>query len=372
MTTSTKPTTPAPTPVEVVFHLNDQAISAGKVPLLKPPAPDASTAPPTLDAEVARQLVSQLPEPTPVAPPKAAMVETDKKGNPRKILRGSPGEIIDREGTLHRLAETVKRVPPSQPLRITVMKKENNALETLSSLRTKLGFTECLAEFETVHDKDHIDDEGRNVNLRVAADKIDGIIIQPGEEFSFNRVVGARGRKEGFQPAGVISNGKVIKGLGGGVCQVSTTLYRCALMSNMKITERYNHSIYDGIAYAQRGLDAAVVWGSKDFRFVNTLKSPLLITCRAGKGTVKVAFYADHRPFEKIELATRNEVKHPFDVQVRKNTRLKSGEKRVVQPGVTGYTVEAYRVVIVKGVAREERLSKDRYQTFPRIEETSN
>ncbi len=370
MTTSAKPSASLPSPVEVVFHLNDQAISAGKVPLLRSPAADASAT--TLDTEVARQLVSQLPEPTQVAPPKAAMVETDKKGNPRKILRGSPGEIIDREGTLHRLAETVQRTPPSQPLRITVLKKENNALETLTSLRTKLGFTECLAEFETVHDKDHIDDEARNVNLRIAADKVDGIIIQPGEEFSFNRVVGARGRKEGFQPAGVISNGKVIKGLGGGVCQVSTTLYRCALMSNMKIVERYNHSIYDGIAYAQRGLDAAVVWGSKDFRFVNTLKSPLLITCQAGKGTVKAAFYADHRPFEKVELATRNEVKHPFDVQVRKNARLKAGEKRVVQPGVTGYTVEAYRVVTIKGVAREERLSTDRYQTFPRIEETSN
>ncbi|RCK81815.1 MAG: Vancomycin B-type resistance protein VanW [Candidatus Ozemobacter sibiricus] len=364
---------PQPVPeVEVVFQLDDRTINLGKVPLLKPAGGDQAAAAPAVDVELARRLVEQIPEPAPVAPPVPAKLETDQKGTPRKINRGNPGQVIDREGTVQRLAEVVTRVKPSQPVKITVPRREPAGIETLTSLRTRLGFKECLAEFETVHDKDHIDDVGRNINLRIAAEKVDGIILQPGEEFSFNRIVGPRGRKEGFQPAGVISNGKVVPGLGGGICQVSTTLYRCALLSAMKIVERHNHSIYDGIAYAQRGLDAAVVWGAKDFRFVNTLNTPVLILCQAGRGSVKAAFYAQHRPFDKVELITRNEVKHPFPVQVRKNPRLKNGETRVIQPGVTGYTVEAYRIVTIKGVTREEPLSKDRYQTFPRIEEVSN
>ncbi len=364
---------PQPLPdVEVVFQLDDRSINLGKVPLLKPPAPDQGMAAPVVDVELARRLVEQIPDPSPAGTPVPAKLETDKKGVPRKIHRGNPGQVIDREGTVRRLAEQVTRVKPNQSVKITVPRREPSTIETLTSLRTRLGFKECLAEFETVHDKDHIDDAGRNVNLKIAADKVDGIILQPGEEFSFNRIVGPRGRKEGFQPAGVISNGKVIPGLGGGICQVSTTLYRCALLSALKIVERHNHSIYDGIAYAQRGLDAAVVWGAKDFRFINTLPTPILIVCQSGRGSVKAAIYAEHRPFEKVELATRNEVKHPFPVQVRKNPRLKNGETRVVQPGVIGYTVESYRTVTIKGVTREEPLSKDRYQTFPRIEEVSN
>ncbi|OIP26235.1 hypothetical protein AUK22_07025 [bacterium CG2_30_54_10] len=383
MTTSQQ--APVTEELEVVFQLDSQSFNLGKVPLIKSHVSagavtgaaaanaDAKAGSHTaiLDNELAKSLVQGIPELPAMTGLKAAQLKTDKKGNPRKIIRGVSGEIIDREGTLRYLLEGAIKARKVGAVKIPVLKKENSSLETFASLSGKLGFRECLSQAETLH-KDHIDDDNRNLNLRIAAEKIDGLILQPGEEFGFNRVVGQRSRKAGFCNAGVISNGKIIPGLGGGICQVSTSLYSAALLANMKIVERHNHSIYEGISYAQRGLDAAVSWGSKDFRFVNPLSVPILLSVRAGKGSIHAALYAERRPFGKVELSTRNEVAHPFQTQTRKNSSLKPGEKRVIQPGITGYTVEAYRSVTIKGVAREEPLSKDNYLTFPRIEEEKN
>ena len=182
--------------------------------------------------------------------------------------------------------------------------------------------------------------------------------------------MGERSKKNGFKEAGVISNGRVIPGLGGGICQVSTTLYRAVLLSGAKIDERHNHSIYDGIEYAQRGLDAAVAWGYKDFKFTNNLDIPIMIKSTSGDGWVEVSIYAEKKPFESIELSTRNEVKRPFKTEKRVNSKLKDGEIKVVHPGVDGYTIEAYRKIIsIGGKSKEERLSKDNYLTYNRIEE---
>ena len=149
---------------------------------------------------------------------------------------------------------------------------------------------------------------------------------------------------------------------------MSTTLYRAVLLSGAKIDERHNHSIYDGIEYAQRGLDAAVAWGYKDFKFTNALDIPLLFKSKSGEGWVEVEVWA-----ERIELATRNEVKLPFKTEKRVNKKLKDGEVKIVHPGVDGYTIEAFRTIIpIGGVGKEVRLSKDRYLTYNRIEERNH
>lgn len=231
-------------------------------------------------------------------------------------------------------------------------------------------FTTLLAKFKTVHDENHCGDAARNVNLALASKKIDGYIVNPGAKFSFNKVVGERSKKNGFKEAGCISAGRVVPGLGGGICQVSTTLYRAVLLCGAKIDERYNHSIYEGIAYAQRGLDAAVSWGTKDFRFTNKLNMPLMIKSTSGEGWVEVSIYGEKLPFKNVELYTKNEVKYPAELKKRVNKKLKDGEVKIVHPGVDGYSVESYRVITKEdGSTSEERLSKDKYLTFNRIEE---
>lgn len=322
------------------------------------------------NGDLAKNLVEKLPEPAEARQPVPAKIE-QKKNEFSRIIRDEPGYSIDKAKTLAALEESIKTNLEADNHRINIVTGQIIGKENFSEKMKEMGFTQLLASFTTLHEG-HMDDENRNVNLTIASQKIDGLIIPPGGKFSFNKVVGPRTEKCGFKKAGVISQGRVIPGLGGGICQVSTTLYRAVLMSNMKIDERHNHSIYDGIDYAERGLDAAVAWGYKDFRFTNSLDIPVLITSKVGPGQIQVEIYAETKPFENIVLETRNEVKHPFRLEKKINNSLKKGQVKVVHPGITGYSIEVYRIVTSNGKTREERLSKDRYLTFNRIEETSN
>ncbi|MBF0501419.1 MAG: VanW family protein [Candidatus Riflebacteria bacterium] len=301
--------------------------------------------------------VKDLPGPTPGSLKREKNVLT-------RIIRGTPGKVIDAQETLRSLAATVKAHPDAQSYQVVVSYREDEGGQSFDALRNQEGFRELISTFETIH-TGHITDAGRNQNLYMASLKCDGLVVQPGEEFNFDKVVGPRTKKNGFQEAGVISGGKVIPGLGGGVCQVSTTLYRCSLLANLKIIERHNHSIYEGIPYADRGLDAAVSWGSKNFRVKNTLDIPILISCCGSEGRVQASIYAARRPFESVKVVTRNEKATNFPIQ-------KSRDPKAARPGVTGYTIESYRLVTINGSVQEEPLGRDLYQMFPQVEVASN
>ncbi len=323
----------------------------------------------TANGDLAKSLIDDIKLPNEQSS-SAKIVKTDSKFD--KIVVTDSGLEVDKEKTLEALEQSIQANTAAnnyQNVNVKVVTKKN---EGFSGKMNEMGFTTLLAKWRTTHPH-HLDDAARNVNLSIASKKINGLIIPPNGKFSFNKVVGERSKKNGFKEAGVISQGRVIPGLGGGICQVSTTLYRAVLLSGAKIDERHNHSIYDGIEYAQRGLDAAVAWGYKDFKFTNKLSEPILITSQSGEGWVEVSIYAEKKPFESVELFTRNEVKRPFKTEKRINTKLKSGDVKIVHPGVDGYTVEAYRTITyLDGKSKEEKLSKDNYLTFNRIEERNN
>ncbi len=117
--------------------------------------------------------------------------------------------------------------------------------------------------------------ENRNHNIRITADKINGLCLMPGESFSFNDVVGPRNASTGYREAGVIVNGKSETDFGGGICQVSTTLYQSVIKSDLRIIERHQHQWPS--SYAEPGTDAAVDWGSQDFAFSNSSEYPIYI-----------------------------------------------------------------------------------------------
>ncbi len=119
---------------------------------------------------------------------------------------------------------------------------------------------------------------GRRANVALAARVIDGVVVEPGAEFSFNRVVGERTTEAGYVDARVIVDGRNQPGLAGGICQVSSTLYNAALLAGMEITERHAHS--RPVPYLPPGRDATVAYGSLDLRFTNPLDFP--VTVRAG------------------------------------------------------------------------------------------
>ena len=129
----------------------------------------------------------------------------------------------------------------------------------------------------------------RTTNIRLAAEALNGTIVGPGQEVSFNDTVGQRTEAKGYQGAAAYNNGEVVQEIGGGVCQVSTTLYNAALKAGMKISMRRSHTFEP--SYVTPGMDATVSWGGPDFRFINTSSSAIGIKASYSNQTVTVSIY---------------------------------------------------------------------------------
>ncbi len=144
------------------------------------------------------------------------------------------------------------------------------------------SFTDVLASYRTPH----TGDADRNTNLRLACQAINGLVIAPGETFSYNQALGPRTADRGYKPAESYVNGLTVDTLGGGICQVSSTLYYCTMVADLETVERYAHSYVP--EYMPKGTDAAVSWGSKDFRFRNSTHAPIRIEAWMENGYVNV------------------------------------------------------------------------------------
>ena len=198
------------------------------------------------------------------------------------------------------------------------------------------AFPDLLATYSTRYDASNTN---RTTNLRLASNKINGTVIMPGEVFSYNKVVGRRTIAAGYKEAAIYSNGEVTQGLGGGICQISTTLYNAAVGADLKITERRNHMFVP--SYVDGGMDATVVYGSQDFKFVNTRDYPIKIESSVSGGIARVKVYG---------LRTDNEYKITIESKTVKNSS-------------NSFVVEAYKVYRQDGeVIKRERISRDTYK----------
>lgn len=129
----------------------------------------------------------------------------------------------------------------------------------------------------------------RNMNIKLSGYAIDHYIVRPGEIFSFNEVIGRTTSEKGYRSARIIVRGEYQKGLGGGICQTSSTLYNCADRAGLKIIERWSHS--KRVTYVPRDRDASVSWGSGDFKFQNQLNEPILIVSDILNGRIRISIY---------------------------------------------------------------------------------
>ena len=204
------------------------------------------------------------------------------------------------------------------------------------------------------------EDEKRSTNVRLAAEKINGQLLQPGQTFSFNETVGPRDKVSGFQEAMEFFDGELVPGIGGGVCQVSSTLYNAALLANLDIKERLNH--VKPLGYISLGRDATVAYGVLDFKFVNTSNSPVMLVCEVRGDTLYAAVFGREKIKETIEIYI-TEVKEIPPVTVKKpDPELLVGETKIENKGAPGYDLKVYRVVSTGGkVIKREFLSKDQY-----------
>ena len=181
-------------------------------------------------------------------------------------------------------------------------------------------------------------------NIKLAMSLINGKRLAPGETFSFNETVGQRTTSRGFKKATAYSGGDVTEQVGGGICQVSTTLFNAAVKADMEILERHNHSLT--VAYVDKGKDATVDWDSQDFKFKNTSDDDVYICCYlTDDKRVRFGVFGKLLPNgESITLEAVTTEVIQYETQYEPSPLLAKGETYVLQPGRNGYKAESYKI----------------------------
>lgn len=203
---------------------------------------------------------------------------------------------------------------------------------------------------------------GRSTNIEIATKSINGKILMPGETFSFNEVVGDRSLERGFQEAGTYVGNKVEPGIGGGICQVSSTLYRAVMRSNLKSVERTNHSMVVG--YIEPGLDATVSYGYLDYKFKNTYNFPIYIQGTTVGKVVTYTIYGDPAALNGKTYDMTNEILEVFPPEVKEveDDTLQEGERAKDGFSMTGYKVNSYLITYENGAeVNRELIATDNY-----------
>ena len=235
---------------------------------------------------------------------------------------------------------------------------------TIDQIGTE-AFPDQLATFTTRYDAS---DKDRTTNLVLACQKINGKVIMPGATFSYNETLGPRTASAGYKNAKIYSSGEVIDGIGGGICQISSTLYNSALMSDMEIVERRNHQFVT--SYVGAGRDATVVYGSTDFKFKNTRTYPVKIVASAKSGIATVSIYgikeADREYTYSFSTKTISTI--PYTTKYVEDSSLAPGKEVVKQKGANGLVTQTYMTKMLNGkVVSTELLSKDTYSAMQKI-----
>ena len=179
-------------------------------------------------------------------------------------------------------------------------------------------------------------------NLRVAARKLNGHVIWPGQVFSFNETVGPRTAKEGYRVAPVISRGEMVDGMAGGACQISSTLYAAAFFAGLEFVEADVHS--QPSHYIELGLDATVVWPDKDLKLKNPYPFPVVLHYEVAFGRVRTEILGPTRPYHKVAFERRIVKSRPYREVYRPDPTMLVGTRSIEQRGEFGYTVRRRRV----------------------------
>ena len=188
------------------------------------------------------------------------------------------------------------------------------------------AFPDMLSSFSTSYTSSGYN---RSTNIELAAKKLDGYVLMPGETASYNQIVGQRTKAAGFKEGAAYSNGKVVQEVGGGICQVSSTLYNAVLYANLEIVERYNHGFAP--SYVKPGLDATVSWGGPDFKFKNNRDYPIRIRTNTSGKKVRIYIYGLKTDNDyKVVLDAQYVSSVPFTTTYQKDSSLASGRSKVI------------------------------------------
>lgn len=308
-----------------------------------------------VDRQKAEEVLSRLAKETISPPVDAALVITE---NDKVIVKpGKPGQAVDYQAVIDALSCVEAR---GNKIRMRLRRVEPR-VRTEDVLKMKIDG--LLASYTTYFDASNVN---RTYNINVAADAIDNIVLQPGEVFSFNRIVGPRSKEAGYKEALVIVEDQFTPGIGGGVCQVSSTLYNAALLAGLEILERHNHSL--PVAYVPLGRDATVAYGGYDLKFRNNTKGCIWIRTRVSGGALTVKIFGDMA--EKKDITIESVVDEVLEPKVikKEDPNLYVGKMVEERKGVKGYRVRVFAYVKEpNGRIAKRLLSKDLYRPVDQI-----
>jgi vancomycin resistance protein YoaR len=310
-----------------------------------------------IDASKTLPLLRRVKEGTDVAPISARLDLDKRAAIPERL-----GRYVDLDSALEAIlavalypeADTVELPTRSFPPHVS------------RALVERLDVKATLGEYETYFSRAG-DQARRGKNIDVAAQKIDGLVLSPGELVSFNDVVGERSEDNGFAKSWEIYKGEMVEGVGGGTCQVASTFYATLFFGGMDVVERLPHSRPS--AYIPMGLDATVVYPIVDLKVRNPYDFPVVIRAKTEGNTLKMQLFGPEKParvsFERELVDT-----FPYKRKVVVNPKLRASKTVVMkQHGIQGYKIKRTRVVVFKDGTRRKATNTDLYPSTTEIYE---
>ena len=226
-----------------------------------------------------------------------------------------------------------------------------------------LLFRDVLSTYKTKHTSN----KARNNNLELACAAINGKILNPGEVFDYNTTLGKRTREAGYKAAPAYNGGATVDELGGGICQVSSTLYYCALLADLEIVTRTAHSYVSN--YIPYGMDATVSWGGPEFRFSNNTNYPIRLEAHVADGYVHISIigtdekdYYVEMEYDLVGMDYPEETVQTMTASEAAAAGYKDGQ--VIQTAYTGYSVNTYKVKYSKETKEEISRAKETYSKY--------
>ncbi len=254
----------------------------------------------------------------------------------RALVPEVSGRLLDVDATLAAL-RSATAAGETQATAVFEARPPRRAAAQLGDVK----FDAVLGWFETKYNRGD-KYQARTFNLRLAASKLDGTVLLPGEVFDFNEVVGSRDEANGYKVAPVIAEGELVDGIGGGTCQISGTLHGAAFFAGLDVVERYPHTRPS--SYIKMGLDATVVYPTINFRVKNGFDFPVVLHQTVKNGVVRAEVLGPRR-VRTVTLIRRIDSAIPYEEVERDDPNLPEGVRVLSQRGVAGFKLHRYRIV---------------------------
>ena len=280
-----------------------------------------------------------------------------------QIIEGRAGYSLDVETSIDLIYDYLTGAWDRQPCTITLdvtVEEPKGSVEELSQV------TDVLGTFTTYYGSSG---GGRSANVENGCGLIDGLTLYPGEEFSTYEMIAPFTEANGYYMAGSFVNGRVVDSLGGGVCQISTTLYNAVLLSELEVTERHNHSMI--VTYVEPAADAAIAEEvNKDFRFVNNLEYPIYIEGYTENGKITFTIYGKETRDPGHEVRYESEVLeviNPTSDTFYAKDSLPLGYIEISENAHIGYRARLWKIVLEDGVeVSRTQVNSSSYRMVPR------